>query len=87
MSISLTEATEVVRKHFEGICSDLLTFGVLASLNDARLPYIALRCREHCWLETEFRVHDVVVNRDGTIRSTRQVGVEGKDVLSAFTAG
>lgn len=82
--VDLTEATQIVQEHYRKICCGFLSFQVIASLNEPSLPYIAVRCKEHCLVEEKFRIHDVIVNRDGSIYSTRLVGMEG-DVLPGFT--
>ena len=84
-SVTLTEATEVVRAHFNCVCGGLVTFSVLASIDDPRVPFIAIRCKEHCFLEQTYRIHDITVNRDGSIRFTNLVTPDEKGVLPGFT--
>lgn len=84
-SIDLTRSVELVQDHFRKICCEMLTFSVLASLDEKKLPYIAMRIKEHCFLEEDFRVHDIIVNRDGSIYSTKFIGIDGKGILPGFT--
>ncbi len=83
--IGITEATIIVQEHFRKICSGFLSFAVLAAVDDKTIPFIALRIKEHCLMEPDFRVHDVFVNRDGTIHHHRCIGIDGKDSFSALT--
>lgn len=83
--IGLVEATQIVQGYFSKICSGFISFSVIAAINEKSLPYIAIRCKEHCLAEVKFRVHDVIVNRNGEIYSTKFIGIDGDGELPHFS--
>ena len=84
-SVDLTEAVQIVQEYFKKICCRFTSFAIIGAINEPSLPYIAVRCKEHYLSESEFRVHDVIVSRNGSLYSTRLIGIEGEDELPEFT--